>query len=202
MGATELQLIADILGNMGDVSITGLVWFLSFSILKMLITAAVILIIVYTLYRVASRMIATNKYETEVRGLAKALDVDIYSSNSVSSDELQRMHDGIRDFAVTEGKYIESKEKVKDCYGAIGNLQDQLDASERMLIKERRVIEELQSIVDAQNKEILKGEQNGKGEEQSDTGAHTVRDTDGAKREGREGGPGIFGALPESEEIL
>ena len=181
MGATELQLIADILASMGDVSITGLVWFLSFSILKMLITAAVILIVVYAVYKLICKGIATNKYEGEVRALAKALDVDLYSSNSVSSDELQRMHQEIIGYAEYVGKYEESKEKVKYYYGAICNLQDQLDASERMLIKERRVTEELQSMVDEHNKEILKGEQSGEREEQSDTGAHPVGDTNESK---------------------
>ena len=99
MGSTELQLIADILSGLGDTTVTGIIWFLGYGIIKQLIVAAVILIFVYAVYKVIMRMINQASVEGKIKTLAALCDVEW--REGYDTINYKKVQDEVR-YAVTE----------------------------------------------------------------------------------------------------
>lgn len=137
MGVEELQLIANILSNMGDISIQGLIWFLGYGLLKYIIGTASILVFIWALYKIGMTMVGSMKGNDRLIAIGQALGCNgMYGS--LTESDIKGIHEKIRTSHMYQGKYNESQAQIKQLYSTISELSEQVDHQERELIATKR----------------------------------------------------------------
>ena len=160
MGVEELQLIANIISNMGDISVQGLIWFLGYGLLKYVLSTGTIVLFLWLAYRVVSVLVKSRSHNEQLMSISHSLGYDPINKY-VGDTDVKRMHKEISKLYEFKGSYREAKEKVSELYGAINGLKDQVDSQERQLIEAARVNQELKDRL----KESVSGDTGGTNDE-------------------------------------
>ena len=172
MGSTELQLIADILSGLGDTTVTGIIWFLGYGIIKQLIYAGIVLIIVYAAYKVIMRMINQASVEGKIKTLAALCDIEWREGCDTAN--YKKVQDEVR-YAVTE--HEKNVSSLKTAYADISVYTKRIDSQDEEIDKLKLRIDVRDKMLEECREEVIALEERRTKEAQSAQEAKEQRDS-------------------------
>ena len=190
MGIEELQIIAEIIGGLEQTGITGLLVYLGYGVLEMLLTAAVVLIVVWCAYKIINRLVVSSTDNQRLLEISGLLDLDFHGDLTITEWKSikRRIKERNEMRLKAEAKYQESKERIKDYQGRLGQLTADYEAlwqehelAKATMDRQTSMIRQLdESINSAYDKPSVssdtKEEDNGGAKDISNTGALSGRD--------------------------
>lgn len=116
MNLEELKVAAEIMSNLGDMGVTGLIWFLSMGILKVLIVAIVVLFVAWGAYKLILRFITDDENTHLLRALRRQLGEHFFSDCPSAIKKVQEERSEYK------GKYEECNKHTKDYMARLDSL--------------------------------------------------------------------------------
>ena len=183
MGIEELQIIAEIIGGLEQTGITGLLVYLGYGVLEMLLTAGVILIVIWCAYKILNRLLSSGEDQKRLHAIAGLLGEKTYGT--FMHDEYTTTCRAIQRNLKHEGRLEENNKRLKDYMERLGSLTkdyealwDEHELAKETMARQTKMIRQLDESINTKYDKEEPSER----EDQQDTGALSGRDADKPER--------------------
>ena len=92
LGATELQMIAEVLGGLGDTTVTGVIWYLGYGLIHSLLVGVIVATVCYGLYKLANRLINQSRDHGRLKEIGALVNVDVTSYYATWQELKREVH--------------------------------------------------------------------------------------------------------------